>query len=49
MALFDDWNLPGMNGNPEKWDLVEMDLRLMAWVIAVTMPGYYACLESQKL
>lgn len=42
MALLDNWQLPGLNGNPDKWDLAELDLRVMAWVKNVTLPAYYA-------
>ena len=41
MALLDDWKLPGMNGNPDKWDFAELDLRVMVWVKNVTLPAYY--------
>ena len=48
MALLDDWSLPGMSGNPEKWDLGKVNLRIMAWVSAVTLPEYYACFRIPK-
>lgn len=31
-ALLDDWNLPGVNGNPENWDLAKADLQVVSWV-----------------
>lgn len=48
MALLDDWQLPGLNGNPERWDLAGLDLRVMAWVKNVTLTAYYANFEIPK-
>jgi len=31
MALLDDWNLPGVNGNPDRWDFAAISLPIMAW------------------
>lgn len=32
MALLDDWNLPGLSGNPDKWNVEELPLQLIVWV-----------------
>jgi hypothetical protein len=42
LALLDDWKLPGLSGNPEKWDFATISLPIMAWVKQVTLEAYYA-------
>ena len=32
LALLDDWHLPGLGGNPEKWDFTKVSLPIIAWV-----------------
>ena len=31
-VLLHDWSLPGLNGNPDKWDLSKVDLEIVMWV-----------------
>ena len=49
IALLDNWSLPGLEGNPELWDFTEMDLEIIAWVIAETMPSYHDCWNVPKV
>ncbi len=46
MALLDDWNLPGLAGNPEQWDYQRIDLALMSWVIGEVLPDFFLCLNA---
>jgi hypothetical protein len=48
MALLDDWNLPGLPKNPEKWDFGAMSLRVMAWVKNEVLLSYYRCFQVPK-
>ncbi len=48
LAILDEWSLPGLNGNPENWDFLTLDLRLLAWVPAVVFPSFGACFEVPK-
>jgi hypothetical protein len=40
IACLDEWELPGMGGNPENWDFAKMDLHLIIWVIGVVEASY---------
>ena len=44
MVLLDDWNLPGLTGNPEQWDFERIDLTLIAWVTNAVLPDFFECL-----
>jgi len=48
MALMDDWNLPGLNGNPEAWDFGEMDLAIIKWVNREIFNSFSACGTVKK-
>ena len=48
MAVLDDWNLPGLNGNPEKWDFNSLDLELIIWVNNTTLLDYMKCWAIPK-
>jgi hypothetical protein len=48
IALLDNWSLPGMDGNPEKWDFLKLDLRLLAWVPMTVFPSFNKCWEVPK-
>lgn len=40
-AVLTDWgNIPGMNGNPDKWDFVKMKLPIVAWINDVLTTEY---------
>ena len=45
MALLDNWRLPGIEGNPEKWDFSQLDWGLIAWVIEVVVNPFLARYE----
>ena len=42
LALMDDHSLPGLNGNPERWDSGEVDLRVITWVNHEVLPPFFA-------
>lgn len=48
MALADDWNLPGLGGNPENWDFSEFDLEIARWVNSVIFDSFAACWYVKK-
>lgn len=48
LSLLENWNIPGLNGPPDKWDLSRLPLRLAAWVTTVTIPSFWACFEVPK-
>ena len=48
LALLDDWLLPGLNGNPEKWDFKELDLKMIAWVSSYVMGDFLKCWAVPK-
>ena len=47
-ALLDDWNLPGMNGNPEAWDFSKIKLGVIGWINHTVLSEYNACFDSKK-
>jgi hypothetical protein len=49
MALLEDWNIPGLNGNPKAWDFGKVDLPIIAWVnfFAVTS-SFLKCFDIPK-
>jgi len=49
IALLDNWNLPGLEGNPEQWDFTEIDLHVIGWVITETLPSYRDCWNVPKV
>ncbi len=42
LALLDNWQLPGLNGPPERWDVLELPLAVLAWVNSVVGPLFLA-------
>lgn len=48
MSLMDNWELPGLTGNPEKWDFSQLDLRLILWVIETVIGSFNKCYEISK-
>lgn len=49
MALLEEWNIPGLNGNPERWDFQELDLRLVGWINHVALTDYGLCFTLPKV
>jgi len=49
MALLEDWDIPGLNGNPEKWDFDGLDLRLIAWINETVLTDFGACFYVPKV
>lgn len=48
MALLDDWHLPGLNGNPDRWDFDQVGLPLIAWVNSETLIDFSSCWAIPK-
>ena len=48
MALLDDWNVPGMSGNPDRWDTADFPLTLIAWVNQTVLLSFLACWTFPK-
>jgi len=48
MALLDDWFIPALSGNPDKWQAETLDLRLMAWVSQLTLGAYLLNFQVPK-
>jgi hypothetical protein len=49
IALLDDWNLPGLKGNPDKWDFQELSLPVIAWVIQAVLIPFEQCFKIPKV
>lgn len=49
MALLDDWNIPGLAGNNEKWDFTQISLPLIAWINDTVLSEFNACFEVPKV
>lgn len=41
LASLDNWSLPGLAGNPEQWDFLKLDLRLIFWVNNMVQAAYF--------
>lgn len=49
MALLEDWHgLPGLEGNPDKWDFAKVKIQVIAWVLGVVMSDFNAAWEVPK-
>lgn len=48
LALLDDWRLPGLEGNPDAWDFMKIDLEIIAWVGTTTLASYWQCFTVPK-
>ena len=48
MALLEEWNIPGLAGNPEKWDFTKLDLSIIAWVNEVVLSDFAKALTVPK-
>ncbi len=48
MALLEDWHLPGLSGNPDKWDFTEIPLALIAWVSTAVLFPFQANFPSNR-
>ena len=48
MALLDDWNLPGLTGNPDNWDFEQVDLQIITWVVTATIFDFMKCWAIPK-
>lgn len=42
LALLDNWDLPGLTGPPDKWDILQMPLPVIVWVNSVVRPLFGA-------
>lgn len=50
LAVLEDWSgIPGMEGNPEKWDLAKLDWGIMAWLIGLVEGDIAGALEVPKV
>ena len=49
MALLDDWSLPGIEGNKEKWDFEVIELGIIGWVNSIVLTEFQACFEVPKV
>jgi len=48
MALLEDWNIPSLPSNPEKWDFSSLDMRLLVWVRGEVLSDFGKDLEVPK-
>lgn len=48
MAILDDWNLPGLGGNPENWNFEEFDLEIARWVNSIVYDSFAGCWYIKK-
>jgi len=49
MALLEDWNLPGLTGNPEQWKYEGINLQLISWVSEVVLADFLARTQSREI
>lgn len=48
LAIAHDWNLPGLEGKPEKWEYDSNDLEIMSWVIELCVSDLRDTLKVKK-
>lgn len=48
LALAHDWRLPGLEGNPDKWDFSQLNLRIITWVNHVIFEDFQRCYQIPK-
>jgi hypothetical protein len=48
LALLDNWELPGIGGNPDGWQFAELPLPLIGWIIAAVLEDYNQCWQVPK-
>jgi len=48
MALAEDWNLPGLPNNPERWDFDKVRLEVIVWVNQVIYNDLMRCYVIPK-
>jgi len=48
IALLDNWDLPGLGGNPENWDFSQLSLPLIAWINQEVLTSFTACFLVPK-
>jgi len=46
LALLENWELPGLTGNPDRWDFAQVDLALISWVVNTVLLDFLACLNA---
>lgn len=48
MCILEDHNLPNLQGDPENWDVPNLDLRLVGWINSVVYTDYNASFLIKK-
>jgi hypothetical protein len=48
LALLEDWSLPHLTGNPDRWELEQVPLALIAWVNQAVLADFSACFIVPK-
>jgi hypothetical protein len=43
VALLQNWQLPGLGGNVEQWNIEELPLKVIAWVNGVVLGEFQKC------
>lgn len=49
LAMLDDFALPGLNGNPDKWDFEVLPLSIISWVNGQVIPPFLAVMRFPQL
>lgn len=48
IALMENWNIPGLGGNPEAWDFSKLNLKMIAWINQEVLNDFAACFIVPK-
>lgn len=48
MAVLEDWDIPGLTGNPEKWDLAAMPWAVLDWLPMVVFASIASAQQVPK-
>lgn len=48
IALLDDWQLPGVSGNRDAWNLEAIGLSVIGWVKDTVLTEFLACFDVKK-
>lgn len=49
LAILDDWSIPGLTGNPENWDFLQLDAKIINWIREATISDFAECFKIPKV
>lgn len=48
IALLENWDLPGLTGKPDKWDVAKLPAAIIVWVASVVTADFAQVFEVPK-